>query len=114
MGEIREILQVIAQSTAAATSAAESVKKAVEDKKATTTGWQKLITRPNLFDHRPQEEEIKAFREWSWVFEKYLCSMDEAYMKDLKELHDKPNENFDMDFWQLEKRRPGASSSMDC
>ena len=42
-------------------------------------------------------EEIKPLREGSWVFEMYLSSVDEAYMKDLKEIHDKPNENFDME-----------------
>ena len=42
-------------------------------------------------------EEIKPLRERSWVFEMYLSSVDEAYMKDLKEIHDKPNENFDME-----------------
>ena len=39
MDEIREILQVIAKSTQATASAAEAVKKAVEDKKSTTTDW---------------------------------------------------------------------------
>ena len=36
MEEIREILQTIAQSTLATTSAAEAVKKAAEDKKSST------------------------------------------------------------------------------
>ena len=31
------------------------------------------------------------------MFEKYFSAVDEAYMKDLKEIHDKPNEKFDMD-----------------
>ena len=91
MEEIREIFKVVTKSTQATASAAEAVKKAAEDKKTTTTDWSKLITKPTL------EEEIKAFREWSWVFEIYLSSVDEAYMKDLKEIHDKPNESFDMD-----------------
>ena len=44
MEEIREVLQSIAQSTLATASAAEAVKKAVEDKKpTTTTDWLKLI-----------------------------------------------------------------------
>ena len=75
----RKILEVVAKST----QAREAVKKAVEDKKATTTTTTK-------------EEEIKAFRKWSWVFEKYLCSVDEGCAKDLKEIYDKPNESFDM------------------
>ena len=56
MDEIREILQAIAQSTQATTSAGAAVKKAV---RTTTAGWSKLITKPNLFDDRPQEEEEK-------------------------------------------------------
>ena len=70
MGEIREILQTIAQSTQATTSAAEAVKKAVEDKKSSTADWSNLIAKPNIFDYKSQDEEIKAFREWSLVFEK--------------------------------------------
>ena len=45
MEEIREILQTIAQSTLETTSAAEAVKKAVEDKKSSTTRWSKLIAK---------------------------------------------------------------------
>ena len=48
MEEIREVLAVTAQSTRATTSAAEAVKKAVEDKKSSTTDWSKLIAERNL------------------------------------------------------------------
>ena len=52
------------------------------------------------------QEEIKAFREWSWVFEKFLSAVDEGYMKDLKEIHEKPNDKFDMDLaTEAEKTR---------
>ena len=91
------------QSTLATTSAAEAVKKAVEDKKFNDR-WSKLIAKPNIFDYKSQQEEIKAFREWSWVFEKYLSAVDEGYMKDLKEIHDKPNEKFDMDLATTEEK----------
>ena len=101
MEEIREILQTLAQSTLATASAAEAVKKAarkaVEGKKSSTTGWSKMKAKPNIFDYKSQEEEIKAFRVWSWVLEKYLSAADETYMKDLKEIHEKPNDKFDMD-----------------
>ena len=101
MDEIRDILIVIAQSTLATTSAAEAVKKAVEDKKSSTTDGSKLIAKPNIFDYRSQDKEIKAFRESSWVFEKYLSAVDEGYMKDLK-----PNNKFDMDLaTEAEKAR---------
>ena len=65
MEEIREILQTTAQSALATTSAAEAVKKAVEGKKKSSiTDWSKLIAKPNIFDYKSQEEEIKALREW--------------------------------------------------
>ena len=67
MEEIREILEVVAKSTQATASAAEAVKRAVEDKKAATTDWSKLVTKPNLFDDKSEEEVIKAFRKWSRV-----------------------------------------------
>ena len=76
--EIREILQTIAQNTLATTSAAEAVKKAVEGKKSSTTDWSKLIAKPNIFDYKSQGEEIKAVRDWSWVFEKYFSAVDWA------------------------------------
>ena len=44
-GGDRGVLTVIAQSTQATTSAAEAVKKAVEDKKSSTTDWSKLIAK---------------------------------------------------------------------
>ena len=71
--------QTIAQSTLATTSAAEAVKKAVEDNKSSTPDSSKLIAKPNIFDYRSQDDEIKAFREWSWVFEKCLSAVDEGY-----------------------------------
>ena len=49
MDEIKEILY----STLATT------------KKSSTTDWSKLIAEPNIFDYKSQDEEIKAFREWS-------------------------------------------------
>ena len=104
MDEIRDILIVIAQSTLATTSAAEAVKKAVEDKKSSTTDWPKLIAKPNIFDCKSQEEEIKAFREGSWVLEEYSSAVDEAYVKGLKEIHEKPNEKFDMDLATTEEK----------
>ena len=61
-----------------ATTAAEAAKKAAEDKKSSTTDLSKLIAEPNIFDYKSHEEEIKAFREWSWVFEKYLSAIDEG------------------------------------
>ena len=57
----------------------------------------KLIAKPNMIDYKSQEEKIKAPREWPWVLEKYLSAVDEGYMKDLKELHEKPNEELDTD-----------------
>ena len=58
--EIREAQQTIAQSTLATASAAEAVKKAVEDKKSSATDWSKFIAKPDIFDYKSQEEEIKS------------------------------------------------------
>ena len=56
-----------------------------------------MIAKPNIFAHKSQEEDIKSFREWSWIFEKYLSAVDEGYIKDLKQIHDNPNDKLDMD-----------------
>ena len=66
------------QRTLATTSAADAVKKAVEDKKSSTTDRSKLMAKPSIFDYKSQEEEINAFREWPWVLEKHLSAADEA------------------------------------
>ena len=50
MEEIRETLQTIARSALATTSAAEAVKKAVEDKRSSATDWSKMTAKPNIFD----------------------------------------------------------------
>ena len=111
MEETREIFQAIAQSSLATASAAEAVKKAAEDKKSSTTDCSKLIAKPNIFDYKSQEEEIKALREWLWVFGKCLSAADEGYVKDLKELMKSQTRAL---IWQLQRRRPGASSFIDC
>ena len=50
------------------------MKKAVQDKKANATDLSKLITKPGFFEHKSLEEELKAFREWSWVLEIFQFS----------------------------------------
>ena len=45
------------------TEQAGNVKKAVEDKKSSTTDGPKLKARPNIFDWSSKNEEIKAFRD---------------------------------------------------
>ena len=60
----------------AAGNAAKAVKRAVEDKKPSTTAtdWSTLSATPSIFDCKSEEEEaeedVKTFREWSRVFEK--------------------------------------------
>ena len=48
MDEVRDILQTIAQSTLATTSVAEAVRKAVEDKRSSTTDWSKYSKAEHL------------------------------------------------------------------
>ena len=49
MDEIREILTVIAEGAQATTSAAEAVKKAVEDKKSSGTDWSQFYWLVTVF-----------------------------------------------------------------
>ena len=39
-----------------------------------------------------------------------MSAVDEGYMKDLKEIHEKPNDSFDWDLATPEEK----TSSMDC
>ena len=68
------------------------MKKAVEGKRSSTTGWSKLIAKPNIFDYKSQE---LCYSER--IFEKYLSAVDEGYVKELKEIHEKQNDKFDKD-----------------
>ena len=104
MDEVRDILQTIAQSTLATTSVAEAVRKAVEDKRSSTTEWSKLIAKPSIFHYKSQDEEVKALKEWPWVFEKCLMAVDDGDVKDLKEIREKPTESFDWDLATSEEK----------
>lgn len=100
----RHVLENIAKSTQAAAEAANAVKKTLDKKKRPNTDWSKLLTKPNVFDCKNQEE-IRAFRELSRVFEKYNTSID-GFIQDVKEIREKPSDTFGMDLgtcWREDK-----------
>ena len=72
LGEIKEILQVIAQSTQARTSAAEAVKNAVEDRKTITTAWSKPDHKTQSTSHK--KKRLKLSESGHGVFEVSLLS----------------------------------------
>ena len=37
-----------------------------------TYRWVKVAFKPSVFEVNSRDDETKAVREWSWIFEKYL------------------------------------------
>lgn len=64
------------------------MKKTLDEKKTPNSDLSKLLSKLSV-------SSAEAFHEWSWVSEKYLTSVDENYVMDLKEIHSKPDDTFD-------------------
>lgn len=52
--------------------------------------WSKLLNKPPLFDYKTIEDEIRAFRDWSWQLVQFLNTIDPGFEKELQALMDDP------------------------
>lgn len=55
-----------------------------------------LLTKAPQFDFQTTEEEIKAFRDWSWQLTQYLTTIDEGFEPELRQLFDDPSKALDL------------------
>ena len=67
--------------------------------------WSKLISKPPTFDYGTMEEEIKAYRDWSWQLVQYLNAIDSGFEAELRALMDDPTKALDISTASLETRQ---------
>ena len=97
-----EAAALAAQKAVEAVQSATSSKASAEDSKS----WWKLLPKPPCFDHSTREAEISGWKEWSWMFEQYLASIDSKFSDDIQGVRARVHEPVDMvDFSDSEKQR---------
>ena len=67
--------------------------------------WSKLLNKPPLFDYKTIEDEIRAFRDWSWQLVQFLNTIDPGFEKELQALMDDPGNALDLTTASLETRQ---------
>ena len=105
----------VAEATKAASKAAQAAQAAVSSQAAgpspsgsptgsSSVDWSKLLSRPPLFEHKTTEDEIRAFRDWSWMLIQYLNAIDSGFEKELQQLMDDPTNALDLTTASAETR----------
>ena len=104
--EVAEASKAAAQAAQAAqqATASASVAAAVQPSPASSPSssgqqnvdWSKLLSKPPVFEYKSTEEEIRAYRDWSWQLIQYLNAIDEGFEKELKQLMEKPEVSLDL------------------
>lgn len=96
-GMLQTALLQVAEATKAAGDGAKQLAQAqktsggsASTSSGATIDWSKLINKPPLFDFASVEQEIKAFRDWSWQLGQFLSAIDSNYDEELKKLFDDP------------------------
>ena len=59
---------------------------------------------PLFSEHKTTEEEIRAFRDWSWMLIQYLNAIDAGFEKELQQLMDDPTNALDLTTASAETR----------
>eukprot|EP00435_Cladocopium_sp_Y103_P044674 s1582_g12.t1 len=103
-------MNVAMRMVAAAESAAEAARAATKlmDRSTADEGktWWKLLPKPPTFDYASREQEIAAWREWSWMFEQYMASVDSKFSDDIQQMRSNLNRPIDpVDFSDAERQR---------
>lgn len=106
----QDALLQVAEATRAATVATTQVlqqqqQQAITNAPASSSGpsirvdrvdRSKLIARPVAFEHKSIEEEIRAYRDWSWQLVQYLNAIDQGFERELKMITEDPTTALDM------------------
>jgi hypothetical protein len=104
-------LNVAMRMVAAAEAAAEAARAATNLASRSASedqgkSWWKLLPRPPVFDHSSRESEIAGWKEWSWMFEQYVASVDTRFSDDVQQIRSNLNTTVDpVDFSDSEKQR---------
>ena len=79
-----------------------TAKTAMDDRKS----WWKLRPKVPTFDYSTREAEIAAWKEWSWMFEQYVASVDPKFTDDTQSVRanlDKPVDPLDFSDQERQK-----------
>ena len=101
--------------TEAAALAAQKAAEAVQARPTAedSRSWWKLLPKPPTFDHATREAEIAAWKEWSWLLEQYLASVDPKITDDIQGVRAQLDRSVDMvDFSDSERQKNNFLYSM--
>ena len=81
-----EVARRMLAATEAAVLAAQAASRAAESASNRPSDgdgkqWCKLLPKPPPFDHSTRESEISSWKEWSWLFEQYMASVDSRFFR---------------------------------
>ena len=63
---------------------------------STSIDWSKLINKPPLLEGKTVEDEIRAFRDWSWQLVQYLNAIDTNHETEVQSILDDPTKPLDV------------------
>ena len=88
-GVIQAALLQVADATKVAVQAAQSAAggqgSSAVSRPWLSVDWSKLLNKPNVFDNKTAEEDIRNFRDWHWQLCQYLTAVDEGFAAELKQ-----------------------------
>ena len=106
-----EVARRMLAATEAAVLAAQAASRAAESASNRPSDgdgkqWCKLLPKPPPFDHSTRESEISSWKEWSWLFEQYMASVDSRFSDDIQQVRDHVEQQVDpVDFTDMERQR---------
>ena len=63
------------------------------------------VTSKASFDHASREFEISSWKEWSWLFEQYMASVDARFADDIQQVRSRVEQTVDpVDFSDGERQ----------
>ena len=112
---IQQALIQVADATRAAVQVAQTAVRVQSSGAAPSTAdgqrsgslvdWSKLISKPNVFDNKSAEEDIRSFRDWHWMLSQYLTAIDQGFAAELKQLDEDPSKPLELTTASAETRQ---------
>ena len=81
--------EAAAQAASSSAAAVELLRKQSEEKAGRDTDWFKLLPKPGPFEPKTREQEVSRWRDWWWTVHQYLCTLDNNYETDIKQIESK-------------------------
>ena len=106
-----EVARRMIAATEAAVLAAQAASRAAESASSRPSDgdgkqWWKLLPKPPPFDQSTRETEISPWKEWSWLFEQSMASVDARFADDIQQVRAHVVQQVDpVDFTDIERQR---------